>query len=64
MHADAIGKLREIDAREREMPTAQTLSPAKYERLIARAKATKPATAVVLHPCEETCPKGQYLLPG
>ena len=31
---------------------------AKYERLIARAKAGPPATTIVVHPCDETSLRG------
>ena len=41
--------------------TVQAQSPqphAKYERLIARAKAVPPATTMVVHPCDETSLRG------
>src|SRR5258708_39682519 len=40
------------------MPSGQTLSPSKYEQIIARAKEGKPATTVVVHPCDETSLRG------
>ena len=40
------------------MPSSQAISPSKYERLIVRAKEAKPATTVVVHPCDETSLRG------
>jgi len=40
------------------MQSSQALSHSKYERLIARAKEAKPATTIVVHPCDETSLRG------
>ena len=40
------------------MTSSDTLPRGKYERLIERAKAVKPATTIVVHPCDETSLRG------
>ncbi|MDR6635438.1 phosphate acetyltransferase [Phyllobacterium sp. 1468] len=40
------------------MPSSQASPPSKYEHLIARAKEVKPATTIVVHPCDETSLRG------
>ena len=37
---------------------APVQSHAEYERLIARAKQVRPATTIVVHPCDETSLRG------
>jgi phosphate acetyltransferase len=40
------------------MPSNQALSLSKYDRLIARAKEAKPATTIIVHPCDATSLRG------
>jgi phosphate acetyltransferase len=44
----------------REQPDFAAAAPpgSKYERLIARAKQTQPATTIVVHPCDDTSLRG------
>jgi phosphate acetyltransferase len=40
------------------MSSSDTLPHAKYENLVKRAKAARPATTIVVHPCDETSLRG------
>src|SRR5580704_12094150 len=45
-------------ARASAAPAAHAAAPSKYERLIAEAKRSAVAKAIVVHPCDETSLRG------
>src|SRR5882672_3102397 len=57
-HRSHNGKIRSDTMKAMPADSGKARSPSKYDRLIAAAKAVRPAPTIVVHPCDETSLRG------